>query len=111
MLAKTRVSMGNVHMSPKGRGDGSPPALFPAPARGSDVREDPQLVRTGGMAHALERLGLDLANPLAGHAKLLPDLLERPVVAVGQPVPETQHARLPRLERFQERHRAGAPLG
>ena len=37
-----------------------------------------QLLGAGGVAQLAQRLGLDLADPLAGHAELPPDLLQRP---------------------------------
>src|SRR5262245_24669212 len=41
-----------------------------------------------------ERLGLDLANPLAAHAELLADLAEGPIAAVLQAEPHPQHLAL-----------------
>src|SRR5688572_13051162 len=81
-----------------------------APRWGSRVREHLELLGAGGVAHALERLGLDLANALARDTELLADFFQGPVVAVGQPVAQAQDARLARLERLQQRQRARAPL-
>src|SRR5438034_1366667 len=46
------------------------------------------------MAQLAERLGLDLANPLAGHVELAADLLEGSSPAVLQPEPELEDAPL-----------------
>src|SRR6266516_1053529 len=41
-------------------------------------------------ANAAQRLGLDLARPLAGHADRLADFLQRSVPAVDEPVAQAQ---------------------
>src|SRR3954454_20049753 len=43
-----------------------------------------ELLRPRGVAQLRERLGLDLADPLAGEAELLADLVERARLAVGE---------------------------
>src|SRR5918912_2447349 len=50
-----------------------------------------QLARAGGVAQLAQRLGLDLADPLAGDAELAADLLQRPLAAVLQPEAQLQH--------------------
>jgi hypothetical protein len=74
-------------------------------------REDPQLLRAGGVTHALEGLRLDLPDPLARHPELLADLFERPVVSVAEAVAQTQHPRLAGLQRIEQRESPGPPLG
>ena len=51
------------------------------------------------MAQFVERLALDLADPLAGHVELLAHLLERPGAAVLEPEAELQDAPLSREPR------------
>src|ERR1700759_4932573 len=49
------------------------------------------------------RPGLDLADPLPGHAGHLADLIQRLGLAVGQPEPHRDHARLPLRQRAEDR--------
>src|SRR5258706_10893149 len=49
-----------------------------------------QMASNLGSAQLLQRLGLDLARPLASHADRLADHFQRPVLAVQQPVAENQ---------------------
>ncbi len=48
------------------------------------VEEAVQLADARRVAHLAERLGLDLADALAGHLELLADLFERAAVAVDE---------------------------
>src|SRR5215210_7810271 len=50
------------------------------------------------MPQLSKRVGLDLADPLARQAELVPNLLERPRSAVVEPEPKPDHALLPALE-------------
>ena len=54
----------------------------------------PQLAAAGRVAQLKEGLGLDLADPLAGHVDLLADLLERPGTAILEAETELQHSAL-----------------
>src|SRR5437660_12144751 len=53
------------------------------------------------MPELAQRLGLDLADALAGDGEVLADLLERVLAAVGEPEPEAQHLLLARRQRVQ----------
>src|SRR5260221_1025175 len=55
-----------------------------------------QLLGARGVPQLAQRLRLDLADPLPGHAEPLPDLFQRALVAVDQPEPQLQHAPLAR---------------
>src|SRR4029077_20260883 len=55
---------------------------------------------TPELAH---RLGYDLADPLAGHAVDLADLIQRLRLPVGQPEPHRHHPRLTLRQRIQHR--------
>src|SRR6202165_1639825 len=57
-----------------------------------------ELLRARRVAELAQRLGLDLADPLAGHAEPLADLFQRALVTVDQPEPQLQHAPLPRSQ-------------
>src|SRR5919202_5675607 len=50
-----------------------------------------------------ERLGFDLADPLAADAKLLADFTERALVAAVQAEPQSQHLPLARMQLVQGR--------
>src|SRR5450830_1096941 len=56
------------------------------PAAGLLHQVVPQLARTAWVAQLPQRLGLDLADPLAAHVELRADLLER----AGAPVLEAE---------------------
>src|SRR5689334_21758159 len=64
------------------------------------VAQDLAATRVAQLAH---RLGLDLPDPLAGHAVDLADLVERLRLAVGEAEPHRHHARLPLGERVEHR--------
>ena len=74
-----------------------------------------------GVAQAAERLSLDLAHPLAGHAHLPPHLLQRVALAVHQTIAQLQDADLARRQRVEHflqvlaqqvlRHRLGRRRG
>src|SRR5918996_34616 len=63
----------------------------------------PELLGPGGVAELGQRLRLDLADPLPGHAELPADLLEGPGVPVHQPEPELDHLLLPLRQRVEDR--------
>src|SRR5438552_2763924 len=60
-----------------------------------------QALASRRMAQLAQRLGLDLADPLAGHPELPADLLQRPGTAVIEPESQLQHLALARRERLQ----------
>src|SRR5580692_4418328 len=62
-----------------------------------------QEVGPGRVAEFGHGLGLDLADPLPGHAVHLADLIQRLGLAVGQPEPHRDHPRLPLRQRVQHR--------
>src|SRR5665811_2258979 len=64
------------------------------------VPEDLGAARVAQLRH---RLGLDLADPLAGHAVDLPDLVERLRLAVGEAEPHRDHSGLALGERVEHR--------
>src|SRR6516162_3580701 len=55
------------------------------------------------MAQLSERLGLDLANPLAGDGKTLAHLFERVLAAVADAEPHLDHLLFPRSQRLEDR--------
>src|SRR4051794_11174282 len=61
-------------------------------------------LRLGQVLELLERVVLDLPDPLAGHAKRAADLLERARLAAEQPVAELDHLAFPPRERAQRVH-------
>src|SRR5258708_23064888 len=61
-----------------------------------------ELLRTRRVAQLAQRLGLDLADALAGDAEALAHLFERPLVAVDQPETQLQDAPLSRRERVED---------
>src|SRR5204863_165742 len=56
------------------------------------------------LAELLQRLALDLADPLAGQPEALADLLERPRLLVVEPEPHPQDRRLPLVHLLQQLH-------
>src|SRR5437667_128340 len=60
-----------------------------------------QALASRRMAQLAQRLGLDLADPLAGHPELPADLLQRPGTAIIEPEAQLQHLALARRERLQ----------
>src|SRR5437016_14593318 len=60
-----------------------------------------QALASRRMAQLAQRLGLDLADPLAGHPELPADLLQRPGKAIIEPEAQLQHVALATRERFQ----------
>src|SRR5918995_5522328 len=70
------------------------------------LRDFAKLLRLGERLELLQRLVLDLADPLAGHVEGPPHLVQGARVLAAEPVPELQHAPLPVgevLERLAER--------
>src|SRR5712691_8922404 len=67
----------------------------------SRLQEAPELLRARGMAQLAKRLRLDLADALAGHREVLPDLLQRMFAAVGKPEAETEDLLLARRQRVE----------
>src|SRR5882757_6678160 len=62
-----------------------------------------QHLRTAGVPQLRHRLRLDLADPLAGHAVDLADLVEGTGLAVGEAEPQPHHACLALGERLEHR--------
>src|SRR6478672_2485697 len=58
-------------------------------------------LRLGQVLELLQRVVLDLADPLAGHAERAADLLERPRLSAEQPVAELDHLALAPRERVE----------
>src|SRR5687768_5926284 len=56
------------------------------------LRDVAELLRLGEALKLLQRLVLDLANPLARHVERAPDLVEGARVLAAQPVAELEHA-------------------
>src|SRR5436189_6359265 len=77
---------------------------------GSLIEERPHLARAARMLELPERLGLDLADALAGDAELLADLLERVVGVHADAEAHAQHALLARRERSQHPRRGLAEV-
>src|SRR5919106_5936701 len=50
----------------------------------SGLEEAPELLGARRMTELAQRLGLDLPDALPGHRKVLPDLFQRVLTAVGQ---------------------------
>src|SRR6056297_579225 len=74
-----------------GRPEPAPGSLIP----GRSLEEVPQLPRTALVVLQLaQRLVLDLADPLARHAEVLPDLLERVLAAVHEALAHLEDLRL-----------------
>src|SRR6476469_1469646 len=62
-----------------------------------------ELAAPGRVAQLAQRLGLDLADPLAGDVELLADLLEGPGTPVLEAEPELQHAPFAAGQRVEHR--------
>src|SRR5918992_3126842 len=75
--------------------------------RASAVEKAPQLARAARMLELAQRLGLDLADALAGDRELLADLLQR---VVGVHADAEAHAQHALLARGQRREHAGRGL-
>src|SRR5688572_2912023 len=69
--------------------------------RGLRVGERLQLFAPTGVAQLAERLRLDLADTLPGHAQLEADLVQRVLATVVQPIAEIQDAALAGTERLE----------
>src|ERR687897_1348321 len=70
------------------------------------LRDFAQLLRLGERLELLQRLVLDLADPLAGDVEGPPHLVESPRVLAAEPVAQLEHAALPVrevLERLAQR--------
>ena len=67
------------------------PVTSPAQNHSGDVA---QLLRLGERLQLLQRLVLDLADPLAGDVERAADLVERARVLAAEPVAELEHAAL-----------------
>jgi hypothetical protein len=63
-------------------------ARFTSPGGGDLLQVVLELAGARRVAQLAQRLGLDLADPLAGHVELLTDLLEGPCAAVLEPEAE-----------------------
>src|SRR5215813_12950156 len=61
-----------------------------------------ELLRTRGMAQLAQRLGLDLSNPLPGHAEALADLFQRPLVPVDESKSELEDPAFTWRERVED---------
>src|SRR5262245_9815233 len=68
---------------------------------GSGLEEAPELLGTRRMAEFAQRLRFDLADALSRDGKILADLLEGVLAAVGQPEAESQHLLLARRQRVE----------
>src|SRR4029453_11424178 len=78
--------------------------------RSALVEEAAQHATAAGMLQLAQRLGLDLADALAGHRELLADLLEGVVGVHADAETHAQHALLARRERGQHPRRALAQV-
>src|SRR5258707_5443990 len=58
------------------------------------LRDVAQLLRLGQRLQLLQRLVLDLADPLARDVERPPDLVQRPRMLAAEPVAELEHAAL-----------------
>src|SRR5260370_15646085 len=67
----------------------------------SGLQEAPELLRAGRVPELAQRLGLDLADALAGDREVLADLLEGVLAAVGEAEPEAQHLLFARRQRVE----------
>ena len=63
------------------------------------LEESVELADAGRVAHLAERLGLDLADSLAGHTEFAPDFFKRTAPTVFQPEAELQHPSFPLTDR------------
>src|SRR5215211_1429083 len=81
--------------------------------RSALFRRPLQAVRLAGALQHRQRLGLDLAHALAGHADLFADVLERQGTLVDQAVAELDHAPLAPGERVEHALEVGVadPVG
>src|SRR5437879_13405346 len=61
-----------------------------------------ELLRARRVAQLAQRLGLDLADALAGDPEPLAHLFQRALAAVDQPEAQLQHAPLARRERVED---------
>src|SRR5712692_9139937 len=81
------------------------------PPAGSIIEQAPEDPRPARMLELAQRLGLDLANALAGHRELLADLLQRVVGVHADAEAHPQHALLARRQRGQDTRRRLAQIG
>src|SRR5439155_6093005 len=81
------------------------PRAAPAcgPARRRLLQVVLELPRPRRVAQLAQRLGLDLADPLARDVELLADLLQRPGATVLQPEPQLKDPPLAARQRVQDR--------
>src|SRR3954452_7245720 len=77
---------------------GAAPCAAPSPRYDSDVAEP---LRLGQRLELLERVVLDLADPLARHVERAADLLERVRAGAREPEAHLDRLALPRRERVQ----------
>src|SRR3990172_3992450 len=68
----------------------------------SGLEEAPEFLGPRGVAELPERLGLDLADALAGDGKVLAALLQGVLAAVGEAEAEAEHLLLARREGVQD---------
>src|SRR3546814_1621892 len=94
----------------KGRSQGRPFSVGSSSPR-SRIQERPQLAGAAGVLQLPERLGLDLADALAGHRELLADFLEGVVGVHADAEAHAQHAFLARGEARQHPRRGLAQVG
>src|SRR5690349_8109488 len=78
--------------STPGLGTSHPPATAGSGVGSVSVEVVAQNLRARGVTQLRHRLGLDLADPLAGHAVDLADLVECLGLAVGQAEAHADHA-------------------
>ena len=76
--------------------------LSPPAAIHVDLQIVAQLAAAAGVAQAAEGLGLDLANTLARHAKLLAHFFQRIAIAIHQPKAQLQDAHLTRGQALED---------
>src|SRR5262245_49776989 len=76
-------------------------ARLPSMIALSGLEEAPELLGARRVAELAQRLGLDLADALAGDGEVLANLLERVLAAVRQPEAKAQHLFLSRRQRVQ----------
>src|SRR5512132_4141638 len=95
------------HRDRREDGMGSRPAHASMAAHGPDgglrLQVALELSAAGRVAQLAERLGLDLADPLAGDVELLAHFLEGPGAPVLEAEPELEHAPLAAGERVKHR--------
>src|SRR5262245_27190136 len=66
------------------------------------LKKSLQLPRPRGMAQLAQRLGLDLADALAGHGEVLAHLFQRVLAAVAEAEAHLDHLLLARSQRLQQ---------